>query len=114
MSAGYFMSYFAGFLLAASLLITPTQLAAQQQSSDKEIQELRAMVLDLQSRVVVLEQQNSELRSRVAPDGAGGPEAAVALESAATDIRGSAAAQPVVRQVVASSPSGAAQVASIL
>ena len=71
------------------------------------------MVLNLQSRVSALEQQNAELRKQGVP-GAGGPEAAVALASASADLRRTGSVQPAVMQVTAPSPQASGPRASIL
>ena len=112
MSARRFALSFAGIALPALLAILPLQLDAQEQANNEEVKQLKEMVLDLQSRVAALERQNADLRNKDVSDGGGGPEAAVALASATTDLRRTASSQSVTETAASASPS--AQVSSIL
>ncbi len=114
MPAKQFASHFAAVAVTMLLAVLPLPLDAQQRASSDEIQQLKEMVLNLQSRVAVLEQQNAELRGPRTQDGAGGPEAAVALASASADLRGTASVQPVAMQVTPSTSSTSTQGPSIL
>jgi len=95
------------------MAILPLRLEAQDKANNQEIEQLKEMVLNLQSRVVALEQQNAELRRKDVPE-AGGPEAAVALASASADLRRTQSVQPAVMEVVASVPSESRQLSSVL
>jgi hypothetical protein len=78
------------------------QTMAQAQSDHAEVQQLKRMVLDLESRVAVLERRNAALSRDAAVTGASGPEAVAALTAAATEIRSGADSAP---QAVQTSPS---------
>lgn len=62
-------------------------LPAHAQSAGEQIEELKAMVLNLEARVSALERQNGELVRRAALRGPNGPAAAAALMSATEEIR---------------------------
>ena len=100
--------------MAMLIAALPLPLAAQRQAESDEIQELKEMVLNLQSRVAVLEQQNAELHGPHTADSAGGAEDAVALASASADMRGTTSAQPVTMQITRPASPISSQVASIL
>jgi len=106
--------HFAAVALAMLIAVLPLSLHAQRQSTNDEIQELKEMVLNLQSRVAALERQNAQLRGSRMPDGAGGPGDAAALASATADLRRTEPVQLVAAQVSASTSSASAQVASVL
>jgi hypothetical protein len=114
MPAKQFASHFAVVAMTMLIAVLPSPLDAQQHAGSDEIQQLKEMVLNLQSRVAVLEQQNAELRGPRTPDGAGGPDAAVALASASADLRGTGSVQPVATQVTPSTSSTSTQGPSIL
>ncbi len=78
------------------------QTTPQAQSDHEEVQQLKRMVLDLQSRVAVLERQNAVLSSDPAAAGASGPGAAAALTTAAAELRSGDDAAPAVAQTSAS------------
>jgi Putative beta-barrel porin-2, OmpL-like. bbp2 len=109
-----FASHFAVVVVAALIAALPLPLDAQRQANSDEIQQLKEMVLNLQSRVTVLEQQNAALRGAHTPDGGGGPEDAAALASATADLRRTASVQPVAMQVTPSTSSVSSQAPSIL
>ena len=114
MPAKQFASHVAAVAMAMLIAVLPLPLDAQQKATSDEVQQLKEMVLNLQSRVAVLEQQNAELRGPRTQDGAGGPEAAVALASASADLREAASVQPVAMQVTPSTSSTSTQGPSIL
>lgn len=79
--------------------------ASQTQENGTELEQLKQMVLDLQRRVTVLEEQNQQLRQGSAPAGASGPQAAAALVSATEELRVPGVnAVPVPQLAVANPP----------
>lgn len=119
MSAKKFTLLHVGLVMIAMLAILPATVNAQEQSTDrqstdKQLQELKELVFNLQSRVAALERQNGELRNQHVVDGAGGPEAAVALASATADLRQTASVQPGVVQATAPATPVPSAVPSIL
>lgn len=89
-------------VLTVLLTLTPPKLPAQSQTSSTEVEQLRQMVLSLEQRVSVLEEQNRDLRHGGAAAGAGGPQAAAALESASAALRDGEGDSPAIPQAVAS------------
>jgi Putative beta-barrel porin-2, OmpL-like. bbp2 len=61
--------------------------AAPEPTERQQIQQLRSMVLDLESRVAVLEEEKAAPRTPPAMVGASGPEAAAALVRATAELR---------------------------
>ena len=114
MSAQQFALRLARIALITSLGIFPLQLRAQEQETSDEIRQLKEIVLNLQSRVAALEQQNAKLRNRDTPDNGSGPNAAVALASATADLRRTAPVQMAVTQVSAPNQSASSPISSIL
>jgi hypothetical protein len=85
------------FLPLLTLLLFGTGSAWSQieSSSDTDVQQLRQMVLDLEHRVAVLEQEDHRLQTHsVAPADTAGTETAAALVLASEDLRSSSAASP--------------------
>ncbi len=78
--------------------------AAQSRSSADDVQQLKQLVLDLERRVAVLEEQNQRLMRPGAPPDRAGPESAASLLLAAAELRmpGSGSALPA--QAAVSSP----------
>ena len=75
---------FAILLMAAGL-----PACAQSPSDSQEVQQLRQMVLDLERRVAVLEQENRTLHAQAStpPVANSGPQSAIALASATNSLR---------------------------
>lgn len=72
--------------------------AAQAPQDNDEVEHLRKMVVDLQSRVAALEGQNSALRSEPAVAGPSGGDTAAALSSASSELRSAAGVQSAAQQ----------------
>jgi hypothetical protein len=82
----------AGALLLLLLILSIPACANSQsergeRSDSGEIDQLKKIVFDLESRVTALERQNAELRREAAPSGPGGPEAAAALIEATYELK---------------------------
>jgi hypothetical protein len=90
----------------------PPSLTAQTQNNSDEAQQLRELVMNLQSRVVVLEQQNRQLQAGSTPSGSTGPQAAAALASATASLRSADAAPP--QQAANANPTPANPSAALL
>jgi hypothetical protein len=68
------------------LLVFPPQPACAQSDND-EVGQLKQMVVNLESRVAALEQQNAELKTHPSITGPGGTEAAEAMVSATAELK---------------------------
>jgi len=90
----------------------PPSLTAQTQNNSDEVQQLRELVMNLQSRVVVLEQQNRQLQVGSTPSGSTGPQTAAALASATASLRSADSAPP--QQAAAVNPAPANASAALL
>lgn len=101
-------------VLAWAAFPLDAQTMAQAQSDHLEVQQLKRMVLDLETRVAALERQNAELSRGPAVIGASGPEAAAALASAAAEMRSGSDSTPGSAQAGASNPPPPAASASVL
>jgi hypothetical protein len=97
-------------LLPIALVLIVQHGSAQTQSRSDDVEQLRQLVFDLERRVVVLEQQNQQLRSSLVspanPDTAtpptrAGAETAAALVLAADELRVPGATSVVPAQAVA-------------
>ena len=73
--------------------VAQPSLMAQSQTDNDQVQRLQKLVMNLESRVAVLEQQNQQLRSVPTPSGNTGPQAAAALVSAVAELGKSVPAQ---------------------
>src|ERR1035441_448059 len=102
------------FATAMFMLLSFHATPALSQSNDKEIEQLKEMVIDLQSRVAALERQNGELKTQATFRGASGPEAAAALATATADLRRSTTTPSDTTQAAAPSDAASAPQASIL
>lgn len=96
----------------ALLLVSGTmQVRAQSQPTSSDVQQLRTMVLDLEQRVAVLEQQNRALQSAVYPPGShapqAGPDTAAALVTASEELRVPGSSSSLSTQTAATSPAPA-------
>jgi hypothetical protein len=89
-TARKFPSHVSLFLFALIAIAVSAQ-RARAQSSTGEFEELKRLVLNLESRVTTLEEQNADLRSRLTPAAPSGTQAAAALVSAVAEIRRPAA-----------------------
>jgi hypothetical protein len=99
-------SYLGSHLRLAALLVLPVvlppSLTAQSESTTDQVQKLQELVMNLESRVAALEQQNRQAQIAPAPSGSTGPQAAAALASATAELR---AAPPIPpQQAVAVNP----------
>lgn len=81
--------------MLASLFFT-APAAAPQSKPAADVQQLRQMVLDLESRVAALERENRSLRTAAQPADSAGPQTAAALVLASEELRGPAASSSVV------------------
>jgi hypothetical protein len=93
-------------VLYALFAIAALPASARAQSNSSDIEDLKKLVFNLESRVTALEQQNADLRSEHAPIGAGGPEAAAALVKATLELR-RPSPHPVPEVQAAASPATA-------
>ena len=77
------------FALAPAVLVVSVALPAlpQSQPTSADVQQLRQMVLDLERRVAVLEEENHALRSTASPSDNAGPQTAAALGLASDQLR---------------------------
>ena len=108
-------SFVARTLVVLLLMISGTALAvAQSQSTAEEIEQLKKLVQDLQSRVSLLEQKNSELANQYAAREASGPEAAAALVNATLEIKRNAPIRDPDFQETSSGAAPSSQAASPL
>jgi hypothetical protein len=98
----------------ALLLLAGVSASARAQSHSDDIDLLKRIVFDLESRVTALEQQNAELRHELLPAGPSGPEAAAMLVRAADELRRPEPAAPSSLQAVPPSAAASAQPPSIL
>ena len=94
---------------APAILLVSAALPAlpQSQSTTEQIEQLRQIVLDLQSRVSVLEQENRSLRRTARPSDSAGPQTAAALVNASEELRGpgaSSSSVPLQETASASTP----------
>ena len=99
--------FFAPILVLVSVAVPAYP---QSQSGSDEVQQLRQMVLDLERRVDVLEQENHSLRSAASPADSAGPGTAAALVLASKELRGptvSSSSVPVQEATTASAPASA-------
>ncbi len=87
---------------------------AQAQSDHEEVEQLKRMVLDLETRVAVLERQNAALSRDPAVTGASGPEAAAALTMATAEMKSGDDPGPGATQTSASNPPPPAPAAASL
>lgn len=108
---------FAILMVAAGLPVAAQTQPDQQTQSDKqEVRQLEQMVLDLQRRVAVLEQENRSLRPQTPAAAAtgSGPQSAVALAVASNEIRTEDSSSAVPAQAAAAPASPATSPASEL
>jgi putative OmpL-like beta-barrel porin-2 len=84
-----------------ALLVTP--VIARAQSTSDEVDQLKKMVRDLQSRVATLEQQSEKANIQSTPTGLNGPDAAAALAAATSELKRATLTQAAV------TPSGASE-----
>src|ERR1700685_3391626 len=91
-------------VLSFSSMLIALPGAAQTQDNGAEVEQLKQMVLDLQRRVTVLEEENEQLRQGGAAAGTSGPQAAAALVSAAEELRVPGGNAPVVAQAAVANP----------
>jgi Putative beta-barrel porin-2, OmpL-like. bbp2 len=73
--------------------VAAPSLTAQSQTDTDQVQRLQKLVMNLESRVAVLERQNQQLRTVSPPSGSTGPDAAAALKSAVAELGEPARAQ---------------------
>jgi hypothetical protein len=73
---------------------------AQSQPDVQDVEQLKQLVLDLERRVAVLEQQNQQLRSTAAPPDGTSTETAASLVRAAAELRPAATLSPLPAQAV--------------
>jgi hypothetical protein len=82
------------FAYALFFVSTAHPAAAQSQTGNDEVKQLKQMVLDLQSRVTALESQNAALMKKSSLTGDSGPDAAAKLVNATLAMRRSDSAGP--------------------
>ena len=87
---------------------------APAQNDHEEVQQLKRMVMDLESRVAALERQNAALSGDPTVTGASGPQAAAELTTAATELKSGSDTGPVASQAGTSTPAPPAAAPSIL
>jgi hypothetical protein len=100
------MNYRAFLPLAPATLLVAVALPAlpQTQSGGDDVQQLRQLVLDLERRVAVLEQQNQQLRSATVPPDRAGSESAASLVLATAELRVPGSPSAVSSQTSAPAP----------
>ena len=87
----------------ASLAVLGRPVIALAQTATDEVDQLKRMVRDLQSRVATLEQRAGKANTLSPPTGPSGPDAAAALAAATNELKRATATQP------AETPSGATE-----
>jgi hypothetical protein len=81
---------------------------AQSQTDNDQVQRLQKLVMNLESRVAVLEQQNQQLRSVSTPSGNTGPQSAAALVSEVAELGKAVPAQRQEATTTSSAPANPA------
>jgi hypothetical protein len=74
-------------LFSVIILLLASPGSAQTSAPSQDVDQLRQLVLDLEQRVSLLEQQNQQLRSSGAPPDSSGPQSAASLVLAAAELR---------------------------
>ncbi len=97
--------------LLVLLVVLPPSLTAQSESTTDQVQKLQELVMNLESRVAALEQQNRQAQIAPAPSGSTGPQAAAALASATAELR-AAPPVPPAQQAATVNPAPANPVAA--
>ena len=87
----------------ASLAVLGRPVIALAQTATDEVDQLKRMVRDLQSRVATLEQRAGKANTLSTPTGPSGPDAAAALAATTNELKRATATQP------AETPSGATE-----